>query len=117
MGSGRTGASQANQTATSGFIHRTGTPVTVYTRRPEPAHPSQPRHASSGWGAAPLVVYIPLTLAADTEAVTQAVQLPRPALSPPVQDDHQISRDRVGSDPLWCDAVGGIQIADHVRVP
>jgi hypothetical protein len=42
---------------------------------------------------------------------------PRPAPSPPVQDDHQIPRDRVGSDPLWCDAVGGIQIADHVRVP
>jgi hypothetical protein len=54
MGSGRTGASQANYTATGGFIHRTGTPVTVSPARPEPTHPSQPRHASSGRGNAPL---------------------------------------------------------------
>ena len=42
MGSGRTRASQANQTASSGFIHRTGTPVTVS----HPADQSPPTQAS-----------------------------------------------------------------------
>ena len=53
-GSGRTGASRPTNRSVR-FIHRTGPPVTVWIP-PTGAHrPTPPwRHASSGWGEAPL---------------------------------------------------------------
>ena len=64
-----------------------------------------------------LVVHTPLTVAADTEAVTQAVQLPRPAPSPPVQDAHQVPGDRIIAESGRRDPVGGVQMPDRLAVP
>jgi hypothetical protein len=61
-----------------------------------------------------LVLHTPWTLAADTEAVTQAVQLPHPAPGSPVQGEYQVSGQRVAADALRCDAVGCVQVADRI---
>ena len=54
MGSGRTGASRPTKPLRAVSYTGPARRSRSRSRRPEPAHPSQPRHASSGWGEAPL---------------------------------------------------------------
>ena len=55
-----------------------------------------------------LVVHTPWTLAADTEAVTEAVELPHSAPRTPVQGQHQVSGYRIVTDSGGSDPVGGV---------
>lgn len=55
-------------------------------------------HPHDNGGKIELVVHTAWTLATDPEAVTQAVQLPHPTLSPPVQCEHQVPGYRVVAD-------------------
>lgn len=58
-----------------------------------------------------------MDLAADTEAVTQAVQFPRPAPNPPVQGEHQFPGYRIVTDAGRGDPIGGVQVSDRFTVP
>ena len=61
MGSGRTGASRPTKPLRAVSYTGPARRSRSTSRRPEPAHPNQPRHASSGWGATPLELAIGAT--------------------------------------------------------
>jgi hypothetical protein len=63
-----------------------------------------------------LVLHTPWTLAADTEAVTQAVQLPHPSPGTPIQREYQISGHGVGPDVLRRHPVHGVQALDRLPI-
>jgi hypothetical protein len=59
-------------------------------------------------GKIELVVHTAWTLATNTEAVTQAVQLPHPTLGAAVQCEYQVAGQRIAADALRCDAVSRV---------
>ena len=63
-----------------------------------------------------LALHVPLNWPADTEAVTQAVQLPHLPLRALVQRREKVTCDRVWSDQLRRDPVRGVEVSDRIPV-
>jgi hypothetical protein len=63
-----------------------------------------------------LAVHTPWTLAADTEAVAEAVQLPHPPTSAAVQRAHQVPGDWVVAHPQRREPVGGVQGTQRLAI-
>jgi hypothetical protein len=65
-----------------------------------------------------LIVHTPwTTLAADAEAIAQAVQLPDSPPCPAVQGEHQVAGDRIVTDSGGRDSIGGVEVPDRFVVP
>jgi hypothetical protein len=119
-GGRRTQPTTANERSNTGPAgHR-------HTTRPKPAHPTGPRHASSGWGEAPLglrwqdvdLVEGTITISMQLQRVagklrhdetktddsTRMVALPQPCVRALGRHRAQQATDRLGAGDLWTDS-------------
>ena len=96
MGSDRTGGRLRPTNRIGGSYTGPVLPVTVSPRRPEPLNPRNQRHASSGWGAAPVELQVILAAlpATDWTAISMLARAYWPAISRwPIADRLHVTGD------------------------